>query len=429
MRVAIIALGTYVYAVMDKAGTFPVLAYLLLAAAWLYGLGVVLLHPSQRFPQPASVYFTVITDAVLTMVWLYATGGFASPFFVALYPAVVSVPLRFDFRETALAAVGYAASYLGLLAFLGQLAAHQTEALIRVAYLLFVAGIAGLLVRETHRQARAKNRVHGRLMRELRLREARYRALFEGVPVPLYRTTPEGRILDANEALAHMLGYGSKEELVALNAAALHADAAVREAWKAAVEGRGVARDFVLELRRRDGSTIWVRDSARAVRDEGGTVLAYEGMLEDITERRRADEALRKSEARLRGLVEGIPALVWTTDAALQLTSFVGAGLAALGLRPNHFVGTSLYEVFTTRDPQFRPIAAHREALGGTAVAFEMKWGGRTYQAHVEPVRGADGAITGLTAVAIDISERVRAEEQRWAADGARRPLGGSLTG
>jgi PAS domain S-box-containing protein len=427
--VAIIALGTYLYLVMEKAGTIPPLAYLLLALAWLYALGVAVLAPSRRFPLPVSVYFTVVTDAVLTMLWLYATGGFASPFFVALYPAVVSVPLRFDFRETVLAAVGYAGSYLALLALLGQLGAHQTEALIRVAYLLFVAGVAGLLVRETHRQARAKSRVHRRLTRELRVRGERYRALFEGVPIPLYRTTPEGRILDANEALVHMLGYASREELVAVNAAALHADAAIRDAWRATVEGRGVARDFVMELRRRDGSTIWVRDSARVVRDEGGAVLAYEGMLEDITERRRADEALRKSEARLRGLVEGIPALIWTTDTALHLTSFVGAGLAILGLRPNQFVGTSLYEVFATRDPQFRPIAAHREALLGTAVAYEMKWGGRTYQAHVEPVRGADGSITGLTAVAIDVSDRVRAEELRWAAEGARRPLGGSLTG
>ncbi len=429
VRVAIIALGTSVYAVMDKAGTIPALAYPLLAVAWLYGLGLALLQPYQRYPLLLSVYFTVVTDAALTMLWLYATGGFASPFFVALYPAVVSVALRFDFRETALAAVVYAGAYLALLALLGQLGAHQTEALIRVAYLVFVAGVAALLVRETYRQARAKTRIRSRLLRELRLREERYRALFEKVPVALYRTTPDGRILDANEALLQMLGYARREELVGANAAALHADPATREAWKATVEAQGVARDFVAQLRRRDGSTIWVRDNARAVRDGRGFVLAYEGMLEDITERRRAEEALRVSEARLRRLVDQIPALVWTTDAGLRLTSFLGAGLAVLGLRPNQFVDSSLYEVFATRDPHFRPIAAHREALAGTTVGFEMKWGGRTYQAQVEPLHSSDGAITGLTGVAIDITDRVRAEEQRWAAEGARRPTGGTLTG
>lgn len=429
VRVGIIALGTYVYAVMDKAGTVPALAYLLLAVAWLYGLAVAVLQPYRRYPLMLSVYFTVVTDAALTMFWLFATGGFDSPFFVALYPAVVSVALRFDSSETGIAAVVYAGSYLALLALLGQLGAHQTEALIRVAYLLFIAGVAALLVRETHRQARAKSRVRGRLLRELRLREERYRDLFEQVPVPLYRTAPNGRILEANDALARMLGYAAREELFAVNAADLYVDPAARERCRVALEAEGIVRDFVLELRRRDGSTIWVRDTARAVRDASGCVLAYEGMLEDITERRRAEEALRQSEAGLRRLVEHIPALVWTTDDALRLTSFLGAGLAVLGLRPNQFVGMSLYEVFATRDSQFRPIAAHREALRGTAVAYEMKWGGRTYQAHVEPLRAADGAVAGISGVAIDISDRVRSEEMRWAAEGARRPPGGTLTG
>lgn len=429
VRVAIIALGTYAYAFMEKAGTMPVLAYLLLAVAWLYGIGVALLRPHQRYPLLLSAYFTVVTDAALTMLWLYATGGFESPFFVALYPAVVSVALRFDSRETVAAALVYGISYLVLLALLGQLGPHYTAALIRVAYLFFIAAVAALLVRETFREARAKNHMRGRLLRELRLKEERYRVLFEHVPVPLYRTTPDGRILDANEALAQMLGYGSPAELIALNATALHADSGGREAWKVVVEADGVARDFILKLRRRDGSVIWVRDTARVVRDGRGTVLAYEGMLEDITERRRAEEALRQSEARLRRLVDNIPALVWTTDDTLRLTSFLGAGLAALGLRPNQLVGTSLYDVFATRDPHFRPIAVHREALAGNAVAFEMKWGGRTYQAHVEPVRGSDGSITSVTAVAIDITERVRTEEQRWATEGTRRPSGGTLTG
>ncbi len=429
VRVGIIALGTYAYAFMDKAGTIPALAYLLLVLAWLYGLAVALLQPYRRYPLLLSAYVTVGTDAALTMTWLYATGGFDSPFFVALYPAVVSVALRFDSRATAIAALVYAGGYLALLALLGQLGVNQTAALIRVAYLFFVAGVAALLVRETFRQARAKWRARGRLLRELRLREERYRILFENVPVPLYRSTPDGRILDANEALVQMLGYGSREELLAVNTVSLHADAAAREAWKATVETEGVARDFVVELRRRDGSTIWARDNARAVRDGRGFVLAYEGMLEDITARKRAEEALRQSEARLRLLVERIPALVWTTDAAFRLTTFLGAGLGTLGLRPNQFVGLSLYEVFATRDPQFRPIAAHREALAGVAVAFEMKWGGRTYQAQVEPIRASDGSVTGLTAVAIDVTDRVRAEEQRWAAEGARRPTGGTLTG
>jgi len=429
VRLGIIALGTVAYVfLMDKGGTLPALAYPLLGVAWLYGITVPRLQPYRRFPR-ISTYLTPLADGALTMVWLYATGGVRSPFFVILYAAVVSIAVRLSIRETAIAALAYAGGYTVLLALLGELFTHPVEGLLRGAFVLIVGATAASLVRQAALQARAKSRTRARLMRQLRLSEERYRALFERVPVPLYRTAPDGRILDANEALAQMLGYGSREELLGANAAALHADAAMREAWKATVEAQGVARDFVAQLRRLDGSTIWVRDNARAVRDGRGFVLAYEGMLEDITERRRAEEALRVSEARLRRLVDQIPALVWTTDAGLRLTSFLGAGLAVLGLRPNQFVDSSLYEVFATRDPHFRPIAAHREALAGAAVPFEMKWGGRTYQAQVEPLRASDGAITGLTGVAIDITDRVRAEEQRWAAEGARRPTGGTLTG
>jgi PAS domain S-box-containing protein len=430
VRLAVVALGTFVYiSALEREGRVAPLAYLLLGLAWLYGLSVPIVQPYLRLPHLVSSYFISITDAMFTMLWLLATGGFHSPFYVAIYAAVVSVALRFNLRETAIAAVVYAATYVALLWMLGQLAENLAEVLVRVGFIFVVAATSALLARESFRQARARARMRTRLMRELRLREERYRALFERVPVPLYRAAPDGRILDANEALVEMLGYPDRESLLAATTTALHVDPDARALWMTTMAQRGLVRDFIARLRRFDGSVIWVRDNARAVRDDHGHVVAYEGMLEDVTERRKAEEVLRQNEARLRLLVDQIPALVWTTDRQMRFTSFLGAGLAVLGLRPNQVVGRTLYEVFGTGDPRFPAVAAHREALEGKSAAYEMKWGGRAYQAHVEPLRAADGSIGGTTGVALDVTERVRTEELRLALEAVRRPGGGSLSG
>jgi len=120
----------------------------------------------------------------------------------------------------------------------------------------------------------------------------------------------------------------------------------------------------------------------------------------------------RRPEAHLRLLTEKMPAIVWSTDTDLRFTSCLGAGLEGLGLRPREQACRSLFEYFTTDDAEFLPIAAHRRALMGEAVHFEMEWGGRAFAAHVEPLRDAAGAVAGTIGVALDISDQRQAEEQ-----------------
>jgi PAS domain S-box-containing protein len=117
-------------------------------------------------------------------------------------------------------------------------------------------------------------------------------------------------------------------------------------------------------------------------------------------------------QARLGHLVGQMPAVLWSTDAELRFTSGLGAGLTALGLHPNQLAGVSLFEYLQTDDPEAPAVAAHRQALRGRAVAFEGEWFGRCFQAHVEPLRGAGGAVVGTIGVALDITERKRAEER-----------------
>ncbi|NIA24455.1 MAG: PAS domain S-box protein [Gammaproteobacteria bacterium] len=137
--------------------------------------------------------------------------------------------------------------------------------------------------------------------------EERYRSLFEGIPAALYRTTPEGHILDANPALVELLGYPDRQTMLNLD---VH-DAYVREARRKEIierlesEGRFIGVEE--QLRRYDGSTIWVRDSSRVVFDDEGEIAYFEGALTDTSARHQAEQALRESEARLQAIFQHAP--------------------------------------------------------------------------------------------------------------------------
>ena len=138
--------------------------------------------------------------------------------------------------------------------------------------------------------------------RRLRESEERYRSLFERVPIALYRTTPCGRIVDVNPALVEMLGYPDRETVLATDVEDGFLDSRLRRRWQSLMEEQGVVRRFEVQYKRYDGETIWVLDSARAVRDEDGRIAYYEGSLEDITERKRAERALQERVKELRCL-------------------------------------------------------------------------------------------------------------------------------
>ncbi len=147
----------------------------------------------------------------------------------------------------------------------------------------------------------------------------RYRDLFQRVPVGMYRTTPEGRFLDANMAFAEMFGYPRSEELVEVDASDLYADPRDRVSFREAVDGAGVAHRVEFRARRRDGSVFWARDSSLIVRDSVGTPLYYEGILEDVTEHKSQELKLqhRASIDSLTGLANRV-VLIETLDRVLS---------------------------------------------------------------------------------------------------------------
>jgi len=131
-----------------------------------------------------------------------------------------------------------------------------------------------------------------------------------------------------------------------------------------------------------------------------------------IQQRQETNEALHDKDVEVKVLVEQMPAVLWSVDREMRFTSSLGAGLANLNQQPNQFQGWTVLDYFGTDDPEFHAIAAHRRALAGESVTYETEWKGRTFAAHVEPLRNKDGSIKGVIGSALDITERKRAEEE-----------------
>jgi PAS domain S-box-containing protein len=131
----------------------------------------------------------------------------------------------------------------------------------------------------------------------LRASERRHREFMERSPVGIYRSTPDGRVLFANDALIEMLGCDSFEELVACDLEADDFADSNRAAFKARLAEDGAIRQHETQWTRVDGSTVDVLESAHVVEEDEGIV--YEGVVEDITERKQAKRALRERETRL----------------------------------------------------------------------------------------------------------------------------------
>ena len=208
-----------------------------------------------------------------------------------------------------------------------------------------------------HALERRRFRQEQRRMHEaLRESEERYRSLFENMPIGLYRTTPEGRILYLNPALVQILGCPNRKSALTWNVADLYVNPEDRRQELALLQRDGAVRGFEVQLRRQDGTIIWVEDTAQAVKRADGRVRYYEGGLKDITERKRAEEErsrllvqIQEQAKQVQQIIDTVPEGVLLLDAEERviianplgredLTALAGADvgdtLSHLGCRP-----------------------------------------------------------------------------------------------
>ena len=154
---------------------------------------------------------------------------------------------------------------------------------------------------------------------KLKISEDKYRTIFENAVEGIFQTTPEGRYISVNPALAKMKGYDAPEELIngiTNISKQTYVNPEDRVKYKEILEEKGIVQGFEPRHYRKDGSIIWVSINSRVVRDPTGKALYYEGTIEDITARKTADEKFKQNAEKLRKALSGtIKALSMTVEA------------------------------------------------------------------------------------------------------------------
>ena len=248
----------------------------------------------------------------------------------------------------------------------------------------------------------------------LRRSEAEFRGLVEHAPLGIYRATPEGRFISVNPALVHMLGYETAAQVCALEIGRdVYADPGER--------GRVVARfadetEVAGETRwtRRDGRQIRVRLLVREVRDASGRLEGYEGTVEDVTELRRQEEALRESEQRLRSVFDRMQLIGLELDVHARITYCNDYFLSLTGWRREEALGADYLATFL---PPGSPALAVFDAAMATGEApAHFRNPIRTRQGALREIEWSNtllhesgGRVTGVVSIGQDITDREQA--------------------
>ena len=156
----------------------------------------------------------------------------------------------------------------------------------------------------TDQASRQKGTIHVvRDVTDRRIAEEKYRLLFEQMQEGVFAATPDGRLLDCNDAFVRMLGHNSRAELMALNLdTELYASPLQRETFRREVEANNYVRNFEVTLRKKNGTLLTAMESSFATRDQAGNIERYQGFLLDITEKKKAEDEIRRRNRELNAL-------------------------------------------------------------------------------------------------------------------------------
>jgi PAS domain S-box-containing protein len=251
---------------------------------------------------------------------------------------------------------------------------------------------------------------------EEREKERRFTELFETLQEGVYFSTPEGKILDVNPALVAMLGYPSKQELLELAPNALNFDAAQNPVLGRGSDDRGGVRTREVTLRRRDGSAAVCLDTSRAVWDEAGAIIRYQGTLTDVTEKRTMEAQLRQQEVFRQRLLESFPDLILVVDLNERYTFASSRIRDLLGYRPEEFVGKRIDDL-QDHSPEF--LSLYRDVASGKQLFASCEYGAlhrdgswRTMRASASQLFDSENKLSGVIFSVRDITVEKKLEQQ-----------------
>ena len=266
-----------------------------------------------------------------------------------------------------------------------------------------------------------------RMDRALLEAEEKYHSVFDHLVEGIFQTTPDGRYLMANAALARIYGYGSPEELmqsITDISRRLYVHEHRREEFTRSMQENDVITGFESQVYRKDGTKIWISENCRAIRDNKGRLLYYEGTVEDITQRLEAEEKVHQSEALYHSLVETLPQNIFRKDLDCRFTFANQQFCKTLGRPLEEIVGKTDFDFFP-RELAEKYQRDDREVIKTgepyeTVEEHQPPGGNKLFVQVVKtPLRGPNGSIIGLQAIFWDITQQRMAEQEIRRANGA----------
>jgi len=241
-----------------------------------------------------------------------------------------------------------------------------------------------------------------------------YRTLVENTQDLLYRTDPEGRISYISPSVYRLSGYTVEEAMGMYMAEEVYFNPEERKDFLVKLRNEGQVANFEARLKRKDGSIWWASTNAHVYKDRGGNILGVEGIARDITERKRAEEALREKEERLRSITDSALDAIFCKDMNRRTTFVNPAMLQLMGCTEADLIGKTPEEVHNQENAVIVNEVDER-TLNGEKVneIRSLSIAGKTYtlQTIQVPLRDADGNITGISGIVRDVTDFVQAQE------------------
>jgi len=241
--------------------------------------------------------------------------------------------------------------------------------------------------------------------------ERRYRELFDNIQEGLFFSTPEGRFVEVNDALVRMLGYESREELLQAEIGSqIYFSPEQRQNFMGALEKEGVVRNFEEALRRKDGALIHTLQNTFAVRDAGGKIIQYRGLILDITEQKKFQSQLLRERDFNSKVLNNTQSLILVADTA-GLVSFANRRcFEAGGYEPHDLLGRRLSEFVHPANLEELERALESTLEGNQVDNLELAITRRDasvgqFSANLSPMRDEQGAVSSIVAVMTDITE------------------------
>ncbi len=248
----------------------------------------------------------------------------------------------------------------------------------------------------------------------LRESEERYRTLQMNIPVGIFRTTPDGKIISANPAMVRMFGFDSEEEFLAFPAGDFYVRSRERKRLMKTLQDKEVVSGFEVQLKHKDGSLFWGAFNIKGVADKEGNIISHDGILENISERKKWSEAIIRAREEWERTFDSVPELITILDKKYTILRANKAAADRLGIPKDKLIGMPCYKVFhdTNQPPQFCPHARMLQDGQEHTVEIHEENLDCDLLITASPLYDGRGKLIGAVHAARDITEQKKVDKE-----------------